>query len=121
MGCIKFPDGLILYTIYQNTADVMHYILYNSIEEAFKDHCNNINKKCHCEQGEKVEIFTTYGGGFFWEGKACRKCKTLISGYSPMPLEDQRGYIFYEPKNYKDGIPEATFFIILVILGGNIK
>jgi hypothetical protein len=35
--------------------------------------------KCDHEP-EEVVLYTNYGGGFYWPGKACRKCNMIIAG-----------------------------------------
>lgn len=51
------------------------------------------NTGCHiCNHNEEpVEIYTDYGGGFYWKGTACRKCNLLLKGIKPfeLPIEDR--------------------------------
>ena len=110
LGCIKFSDGTILFTGYQNTSDVMHGILYDTIDEYLNDEeYHKRERECNCNDLEEVEIATNYGGGFSWKGQACKRCEMLVYGNSGASYDwiDKNNEIQeYHPKDYKDGLPE---------------
>jgi hypothetical protein len=88
-GAVKFPDGIIMYYEYNGTVDFVIPRLYTTKEEmeanwrsANHDYVFN---NCTCGQmAEPVEILSMYGGGFWWNGKACRTCMTITEGFEPL-------------------------------------
>ena len=81
-GLVKFKtDGRILCFCYDGTSDMCVPNLYANQNDVFKR-----NKKwaeCNCKHAEDVEIYSNYGGGFYWQGKACRICKAIKEGLKP--------------------------------------
>ena len=76
-GAVKFNDGEIWYYEYNGTVEfvIPHiYKNYKDMKEHWRDH---EYKKCECGNKEKVEIYSDYGGGFYFPGYACRQCKSL--------------------------------------------
>lgn len=116
-GAVKFVDGTILYFEYNGTTDVCIPPLWATQEEV-EEHwrAEDARWDCICEVGvwEEVEIFTTYGGGFYWRGRACRGCNTIVDGLRPsfgvypddnMMLTTPDPADLEKRDNYKDGHP----------------
>jgi hypothetical protein len=80
-GAVRFKDGTIKFYEYNGTVDICLPFLYDTMEE-LKAHwrrsdwiqCNNAEHR-----HERVEIASTYGNGFYWNGFACLDCNCLIS------------------------------------------
>lgn len=81
IGAVKFKkDGLIKYFDYNGTADVS---VSNLVEDQQKVNFREMEwLSCKCKQDEEVEIFTTYGYGRYWNGRACRNCNAITDGWS---------------------------------------
>lgn len=79
IGAIKFSDGLIRYYEYDGTADVVLSHHYATTQEVYDNWRNGEWKHCTCRKEEPVSIFTTYGGGYYIEGKACQNCNSVQS------------------------------------------
>ena len=104
IGCVKFQDGEIFYTTYQNTADIMHSCLCKRMEDL--DSIQSQDRKCHCKKGEKVMLATNYGGGFSWSGIACKRCLVIIEGHSPVQIDGLFETVVPAPDIYIDGLPD---------------
>ena len=86
-GVIIFKDDTLAFTWYQNTSDIMHNVL--TTDHNFwrtPEETKEYNEACHCK-GEKVTVWTDYGGGFYWQGNACKKCMMLKEGVNPYTEE----------------------------------
>jgi len=99
-GKVKFLDGLILYCEYNGTADVMFPALWNTKDEVLKYWKQQPKRVCNCRKDEPVEMATDYGGGFSWEGKACRYCMAITDHRQPFDYEDEQVVI-----SRKDELP----------------
>ena len=119
LALMKFKDtGTILMGIYGGTTDFVYpkmfpceYFLniekqYYSIFEK-EDECLNYNHEhIRLEDATDVEIYSDYGGGFYWEGKAVEKYGYILPYYqNPFGVNhpfyfDDVGIIVY------DGVPE---------------
>ena len=85
-AAIRFPDGTILWSTYQNTSDILHSRLFMSLDEAFEAPISGAS--CTCDLTDQVEIAVTYGAGFWWLGEACRICMAVIRGIDPLGVCD---------------------------------
>lgn len=90
---IRFNDGTIYYGGYQNTSDIitggMFCKTYKELEDKSHD---SMYLACKCKTIEPVAIAVNYGGGFYWNGKACKACGRLHEGYNPYPDSDISPY-----------------------------
>ena len=68
-GAVKLNDGLIKYYLYHGSSDTCYTSLYDKVSEVAGDYT-----ECNCGKSESVEIYSDYGGGFYWKGRACRDC-----------------------------------------------
>lgn len=84
LGCVKFPDNTILYCEYSGTVDVMHTKLYDTPEEMYdnwrkQDPHENYKVVFECQhEPQEIEIVSTYGRGFSWNGNGCKECKCIL-------------------------------------------
>jgi len=103
-GVVKFEDGQIFYFEYNGTSDVCLPFLYETYEELHANWRRRDWKLHKCElEPENVVIYSTYGGGFYWNGRACRKCMLLTHNLSLETFD-------YESAGMKDGRPEWSPF-----------
>lgn len=93
IGAVIFRDGLIRWYDYNGTVDVPVSNLVETPGEVKFRQMPWLD--CSCGQAEPVLMWSDYGGGFSWQGAACRHCRAIIH-----VSEDQ----FYETRS--DGIPE---------------
>lgn len=84
-GAVKFSDGTIKHFEYSGTVDVCIPQLRDSLEEV-QNHWRSGEWKHHskeCNEDEDVIICSTYGGGFSWKGRACKKCNLITDNFEP--------------------------------------
>lgn len=82
-GTVTFEDGVVLHYEYDGTTDVCIPDLYTTYDEMASNWRNHPWKECSCGNKETVTIYSSYGGGFEWEGKACRHCMCITDGLIP--------------------------------------
>jgi len=100
LGIIHFEDDTLMFTWYQNTADVMHDILRPTIEN-YRD-IPYEESECTCGKDESVQMGTDYGGGYWWEGRACRHCLRVTKGHMPIEaVVEWDGYPEWWPEKYR--------------------
>lgn len=80
-AAVRFPDGLVLFGLYDGTSDVLWRNLHVSIDEAWDDYGKTKRPDCACGHDEEVEIHSDYGNGFSWPGRACRHCMVVLWKY----------------------------------------
>lgn len=115
-GAVRFNDGAVMFYEYQGTSDVCNPILRKTLSDVshwWRKHDEEAHarwKACK-HDGEEVTIYSDYGGGFCWPGRACRECSCITQ--NTMPWEDmyEGGEYFRagsrEPKYaITDGRPE---------------
>ena len=74
----RFDDGTILHCEYDGTEDFMCPHLYPTFEEMHQHWRKQNFKLAECvHEYEPVQLYSTYGGGFHWRARACRKCNTV--------------------------------------------
>lgn len=95
---VRFEDGTVLYGGYQNTSDIVESC---KLVKNFDNYSDSEDIDCLCGGSEYVKICTNYGLGFYWSGKACKKCKVVTDGLEP--LGDLYGNFI---SDYKMGLPE---------------
>lgn len=106
MALMRFKDtGTILMGIYDGTSDILCsymykpeffmnedgiYKVFSKIKECFKmdDHYNSIVPEYTYDEVSDVEIWSDYGGTFWWEGKAVEKYGYILPMYiDPFRIE----------------------------------
>lgn len=89
IGAVKFEDNSILYYEYNGTCDIVLPKLRQTREEVWDNWRKWEDAPClhpdNC-QAEPVEIMSTYGGSFYWNGRACKKCMAITSGLNVVEL-----------------------------------
>lgn len=95
MALIKFLDsGNIYMGLYSGTTDIM-YPLFAESKECWSDAyggyavIDHISSICEAFQEpiyspsdiSNIEIYSDYGGGFFWEGKGVESCRLILPEY----------------------------------------
>ena len=82
LATVVFSDGYRLYGVYHGTSDVMGSRLF----EEFPRLIYHDEGECVCgESAERVIVHSSYGGGFWWRGLGCRRCKVFFG--ERMPFE----------------------------------
>ncbi len=87
-GYVLFKDGTKFYYEYNGTADVVLPKLWKTMQEV-TDHWREeepFDKECICKQDEEVIMYTRYGNGWYFPGRACKKCMLVTN--SPSPYEN---------------------------------
>lgn len=79
---------------YNGTVDLVQPILYATAQEVSDNwRKGSPREECKCpEQGEDVLIYTNYGYGYYWPGKACLKCMMVTDGIDPYECERKEGH-----------------------------
>lgn len=107
VGAVRFKNGDVKYFEYNESVDVCIPKLFNTFEEFISSNWKWINTQSNCEHNiEDVDIYTTYGGGFYWKGTACKKCMMIIGGINPYNLRDRDGKELFIEDVIVDGIPK---------------
>ena len=86
-GKVHFVDGLVLHYEYDGTSDVTIPRLYTTANEVaanWRRVDDWVWNCCTCGKDEPVKIYSSYGGGFSWDGRACRHCQCIVAGYEPV-------------------------------------
>ena len=100
-GAIRFNNGDIFHVEYNGTVDVLMPIFYDTQDELdLHWRRRDYPRICECKDNEVVDIAVTYGGGFSWQGMACRRCKQVTEQLTPHSYEGN------EDTGYSNGIPE---------------
>lgn len=78
----RFPDGTVCHFIYVGTID---QVTMEPRPEPNQDRPweRTVGKPCRIHSIVPVEIWTAYGRGFFWEGRACMHCHHITHGLDP--------------------------------------
>jgi hypothetical protein len=85
LAAVRFKsDGLIVFTVYYGVGDNLDRKLHKNIFAAFEFDDLDWGEP---KKPQPVEIFSTYGEGFHWEGTACRETMQMVDGISP-PFND---------------------------------
>lgn len=130
LALMRFNDtGTILMGIYNGTVDCVYprmfpcEYFYNKEEDCY----DIFNKEYNClnayivevieKEATDVEIYSDYGGGFFWDGKAVESCGYILPHYrNPF----YTSYSFYEDCDeidVCDGVPEWAEDFLKNVLG----
>lgn len=83
LGIARFEDGTLRFFEYSGTADIACAALWETVEELHKHWRDGTWNYCVCRGAEPVTLWTDYGGGFYWSGTACRRCRAIIEGQAP--------------------------------------
>lgn len=90
LGQVLTRSGEVIgYFEYYGTADVCNQTIWPTSEEVYAHWRKDDPNECAChQQPEEVFIYTSYGNGFCWIGKACRHCMAIISPRMPFDWDD---------------------------------
>ncbi|MFQ3543465.1 hypothetical protein Q7A53_05215 [Halobacillus rhizosphaerae] len=99
-GTVTFKkDNLVMHYEYDGTSDVCIPALYKTNKEMSENWRNHEWRECTCEKDEDVVIYSDYGSGFDWEGKACRHCMCITKNLIPTEYQydasDPHGFGFW--------------------------
>ena len=108
-GLVKFKTtGNIYMCCYEGTSDIMIPFIFKPEECYTKDGYYNVisygrelAKKNNWDipkasDVDEIEIYSDYGGGFYWKGKGSESLKVITSGYD----------FDEDVHDYEDGSPE---------------
>lgn len=84
------------YFEYNGTSDIVYPKIRDSME-AVSNHWREdqpFSRTCSCGRPpEDVVLWSSYGAGFYWEGKACLRCKVIMGEIQLEKIEKiKRGY-----------------------------
>lgn len=104
-GAVKFGDGTVMFYEYNGTSEVAVSHLYDNMQGVADNWRNGEWLDCKCPKGmEPVEIYSSYGEGFYWPGEACRTCRALHGPrFTPEAVDATTSG---EPQWHKDISPE---------------
>jgi hypothetical protein len=76
-GACKFKDNTILFYEYNGINDTVISLLHDNLEGVSNNWRSGKEKICNCGEEEEVEIYADYGGGYYFNGFACKKCRSV--------------------------------------------
>jgi hypothetical protein len=96
VGLVKFPNDRVMFYEYSGCTDIAKPILYDTLTELLHNwrKPQEVNPCTH--EGVEVEIYSSYGEGFYWTGKACSTCCLITD--KRMPFEEEEGFIIIDGK-----------------------
>ena len=103
LAAVRFPDGRVRWTIYHGTSDVLSNALYDSPAGAWLGP-RWFGNGPH-GAWEAVDIYSDYGGGFWWRGVAS-KVKIRSEFCQPHGAEDQAGNVLISAVDIQAGMPD---------------
>ena len=74
IGGIRFKDGTIRYYEYSGSYDMVISAHYATTQEVYDNWRTYPEMACKCGKEEDVELYSSYGGGFYFTGQACKDC-----------------------------------------------
>jgi len=84
-----FKDGTVLHGEYDGTADIMLPMMFETAEQMHAMWRKQEWPKAKCEHApETVRVRSHYGGGFEWNGSACRACMVYLGPYDYDDFKD---------------------------------
>lgn len=101
-GKVRFKDGGIMHYEYNGTSDVCISSLYPTFDEMWVNWRNHEWKICTCDKEEEVEIYSGYGGGFYFIGNACKQCLSLRATSLPDFFWGEEEYKNYDVEDRED-------------------
>ena len=103
-GAVRFEsNGLIKFYEYNGTADICNAQLYNTYKEVWDNWRKYKFIECKCGKDEDIEIYTSYGGGFYWGGKGCRHCNAITKHLEPCGTDVGTMFVgFYKNDTFWD-------------------
>jgi hypothetical protein len=110
MGEIWSQYGSLLgYFEYNGTCDVVCTRVHLKAEDVRANWRMDNDRKCVCAgSGQDVLLYTTYGGGFYWDGRVCWNCMAITDGIYDFELNDGRPFKIADVsavKNISPGVP----------------
>jgi hypothetical protein len=103
MGEVIKDGKTVGYYEYNGTCDFATTKIRPTVQEVW-DHWrkSDIFGECTCGQpSEDVLLYTNYGYGYYWPGKACMDCMVIVDGTDPYgdkpegwgdPMDPKRGH-----------------------------
>lgn len=78
-------DGRILgHFEYNGTCDFANTRVYATVEDVGKNWRKDNQRDCTCDAaGERVILWTQYGGGFYWTSRVCWNCMAITGTKEP--------------------------------------
>jgi hypothetical protein len=101
IAAIRFEDGKMMYTLYEDTSDTLEATLSDKlIEHPY------LRKKrwdyCLCTTPKNAENAEAATWGMAWNVKACRHCQAILKGLAPYGLQNQAGQIIEPSLEIRD-------------------
>lgn len=74
---------------YNGTVDCVTSRIRPTSDEVYDHWRSHDPATCTCGQpSEPVQLYTTYGDGFWWLGSACFTCMAITGGFEPTDITD---------------------------------
>lgn len=87
-GFVVFPRGELRWYEFDGTSDFVIPKLYRTGKEVEDNWRSWATADCKCHGSERVLLYSDYGGGFFWFGRACLSCMAVTAGHAPLDEDD---------------------------------
>lgn len=78
---------------YNGTSDYAQPKIYSSSDEVWEHWRESPEVTCTCGNDEPVILYSTYGNGFHWPGRACLHCRAITAGRYLAPEWNEEAYI----------------------------
>ena len=85
-GRVHFADKYVMHGKYVGASDVFLDMVFPTQRHADSAWDNFGFVECKCGKDEPCTLYSEYGEGFAWKGRACRHCGAVTGG--SMPFED---------------------------------
>ena len=84
---------LLGYFEYNGTVDVVCTRIYKTEDDMIEHWRGHNFRDCICEHKKPLEVilYSSYGGGFYWDGAVCLDCEAIMEGI--LPYEDYDVYL----------------------------
>lgn len=102
-AAVRFPDGTVRAASYSGTSDILRPRLVDTLRAASA--LRDAPGWELMSEGpiEPVDIYSDYGGGFWWQGQAARNL--VVDGTAPFGIVDAYGMYLWPPCEVHDGRP----------------
>jgi len=84
LGEIYYDGQVVAYFDYDGTVDYANSRLFANESDVYANCRRDTTRKCTCgTQPIDVILYSRYGRGFHWPGKACFGCGAITDGFEP--------------------------------------
>ncbi len=109
MGEVWSLEGKLLgHFEYNGTCDVACTRVHLSAEGVSANWRGDNQRGCACGgSGQTVLLYTTYGGGYYWDGRVCWNCMAITDGIYDFEINNGRPFPFKPDTTARPGSPPS--------------